>query len=65
MIDQVKKVFKRLEKLSSKKQEEIAGLIQEELDWDATFEQTQDQLSAMAREAIKDYNAGNTTDKDW
>ena len=65
MIDQVKKVFKRLEKLSSKRQEEIAALIQEELDWDATFEQTQDQLSAMANEATQEYDAGNTSDKDW
>jgi hypothetical protein len=65
MIDQVKKAFERLEKLSSKKQEEIAGLIQEELDWDSTFEQTQDQLSAMANEAIQEYDAGKTTDQDW
>jgi hypothetical protein len=65
MIDQVKKVFKLLEKLPSRKQEEIAVLIQEELDWDATFEQTQDQLSGMANDALQEYDAGNTADKDW
>ena len=65
MIDPVKKVMKRLEELSPTKQEEIAGLIQEELDWDTAFEQTQDQLSGMANEAIKEYKAGNTSNQDW
>lgn len=65
MIDQVKKVIEKLEKLSSKRQEEIANLIEDELNWDATFDDTQEQLSALAREAIRDYRAGTTDDKDW
>lgn len=65
MIDHIKKVFERLEKLPSTKQEEIANLIEDELNWDSTFNQTQDQLSSLAREAIQDYEAGNTDDKDW
>ena len=65
MIDHVKKVFKRLEKLPSNKQEEIANLIEDELNWDSTFNQTQDQLTSLAREAMQDYEAGNTDDKDW
>ena len=65
MIDQVKKVIERLEKLPSYKQEEIANLIDDELNWDSTFNQTQDQLSSLAREAIRDYEAGNTDDKEW
>jgi hypothetical protein len=65
MIDQVKKVFEQLERLPTKKQEEIASLIQDELNWDITFEQTQEQLSSLAREATQEYDAGNTSDKDW
>lgn len=55
MIDQVKKVFEQLEKLPLKKQEEIANLVLAELSWDYTFDQTQDQLSSLAREATREY----------
>lgn len=65
MIDQVKKVFEQLEKLPAKKQEEIANLVLAELSWDHTFDQTQDQLSALAREATQEYKDGKTSDKDW
>lgn len=65
MIDHVKKVIERLEKLPSNKQEEIANLIEDELNWDATFSQIQDQLSSLAREAIQDYESGNADDKEW
>jgi hypothetical protein len=58
MIDQVKKIFEQLEKLPLKRQEEIANLVLAELSWDHTFEQTQDQLSALAREATQEYTLG-------
>ena len=65
MIDQVKKLIEQLEKLPSKRQEEIASLIEDELNWDTTFNESQDEISALAREAIRDYEAGATDDKDW
>jgi hypothetical protein len=46
----VNNVFRRLDNLPSTKYEEISSLIQEELDWDETFERTQDRLSAMTNE---------------
>jgi hypothetical protein len=49
MIDQVKKVFEQIEKLPSQKQADIARLIQDELNWDTTFEQTQEQLSTITK----------------
>ena len=58
MIAQIKKAIQQIEKLPKNKQEEIALLIQDELSWDSTFEQSQDKLSALAKEAIKEYKSG-------
>jgi hypothetical protein len=65
MIDPVKKVFQAIEKLPRKKQMELAQLIQDELSWDNTFQQNQDKLSQLAKEALAEYKKGNVSDKDW
>jgi hypothetical protein len=44
---------------------EIAKLIEDELSRDATVLQTQDQLAALAKEALKEYKEGKTSDKPW
>jgi hypothetical protein len=65
MIDQLKKAIHQIEKLPENKQIEIANLIQEELSWDATILQSQDQLASLAKEALKEYKEGKTSDKPW
>jgi hypothetical protein len=65
MIDQIKKAIQQIEKLPDSKQIEIAGLIQDELSWDATILQTQDALTSLAKEALKEYKEGKTSDKAW
>ena len=55
MIDQVKKAIQQIEKLPREKQVEIAQLIQDELNWDDTFDKTRDKLEILAKEAIQDY----------
>jgi hypothetical protein len=65
MISQVKKVLEQLENLPANKQLEIARLIEDELNWDDTFEQSQEQLSNLAREASEEYSTGETSDDDW
>ena len=57
MIDQVKKAIRQIEKLPREKQLEIAQLIQDELSWEETFNQTQDKLSNLAQEAIQDHQS--------
>ena len=47
MIDSVKKAIEEIEKLSEKKQQEMAQLIHEEISWDSTLLQNQDQLSQI------------------
>lgn len=65
MIDQLKKAIHQIEKLPENKQIEIANLIHEELSWDATILQSQDQLASLAKEALKEYKEGKTSDKSW
>lgn len=54
MIDAIKKAFEEIEKLPEKKQQELAQLIHDELSWENTFIQNQDQLSQMANEALSE-----------
>ena len=65
MIDPIKKAFQEIEKLPKKKQLELAQLIQDELSWDNTFQQSQDKLSQLAKEALTEYKKGNVSDKNW
>ena len=65
MIDQVKKAIHQIEQLPREKQIEIAQLIQDELNWDNTLQQTQNELSNLAQEALKECKAGNTSEKSW
>ena len=65
MIEQVKRAIQQIEKLPESKQIEIAKLIQDELSWDATILQSQDQLDSLANEALKEYKDGKTSDKSW
>ena len=62
---QVKRAIQQIEKLPKSKQIEIAKLIQDELSWDATLLQSQDQLASLAKEALKEYKEGKTSDKSW
>lgn len=65
MIEQVKRAIQQIEKLPESKQIEIAKLIQDELSWDATILQSQDQLTSLAKEALKEYKEGKTSDESW
>lgn len=65
MTEKVKKAIDKIGDLPAEQQEEIAGLILEELDCDQTFETTQKQLSALAKEATKEYKSGKTNTKGW
>ncbi len=65
MIEQVKRAIQQIEKLPESKQMEIAKLIQDELSWDATILQSQDQLALLAKEALQEYKEDKTSDKSW
>lgn len=62
--DQVRKAIVQLEKLPEQRQLEIAQLILDELKWDETFQRSQNELSTLARVALREYESGNTFEKD-
>lgn len=65
MIDQVKKAIQQIDKLPEAEQIKIAKLIQDELNLDTTFVNTQNQLVSLAEEALKEFREGKTSDKAW
>lgn len=65
MIEQVKRAIQQIEKLPESKQIEIAKLILDEISWDASILQSQDQLASLAKEALKEYKEGKTSDESW
>ena len=65
MVAELKEVISKVEKLQDEEQKQIAKLLGEELQWETTFQNTQDQLSNLAQEALAEYKAGKTTNEDW
>lgn len=65
MTHQLEKVIGNLNKLSSTEQDAIAQLIQEELLWDISLENSTNQLSKLAEEALKEHQAEKTKKGDW
>lgn len=65
MIDEVKKAVEQIEKLPPEQQLEIVRLIQDELGWDETFQNSQEQLSTLAEEALRDHQDGKTSKRHW
>ena len=65
MTHQLEKVIGELNRLSTKEQDAIAELIQEELLWDFLLNNSAAQLSKLAEEAKKEHKAGKTKKGDW
>jgi K+/H+ antiporter YhaU regulatory subunit KhtT len=65
MIEELKEVISKVEQLHDDEQKQIAKLLDEELQWETTFQNTQDQLSNFAQEALAEYKAGKTKNEDW
>ncbi len=65
MVAELKEVISKVEKLQDDEQKQLAKLLEEEIEWNTTFEKTQNQLSNLAQEAIAEYKAGETRKEDW
>ncbi|HXB39321.1 MAG TPA: hypothetical protein VNZ49_02195 [Bacteroidia bacterium] len=60
MTNALKKVFSKLDKLPVAQQNAIASLLSEELTWQKSFENSQDELLLLASEAVVEYKKGKT-----
>lgn len=65
MIAELKEVFQKVEQLDNNEQKSMAKLINDELEWDNTLNNTQDKLAILAKEAIEEYKSGKTKKEDW
>jgi hypothetical protein len=64
MVTELKQAIEKIEKLPLKKQRKIGELLLQEIQWESSFESTQDQLSSLAEEALGEYRKGKTRDLD-
>ncbi len=65
MVAELKEVISKVEQLQDEEQKQIAKLLEDEIQWDTTFQKTQDQLSNLAEEALQEFKAGKTKKEDW
>lgn len=57
-------LIKEIELLKSSEQDNLVDLITDELKWTKSFENSQDFISDLADEALKEHREGKTIDMD-
>ncbi|GEO07556.1 hypothetical protein [Segetibacter aerophilus] len=65
MIAELKEVISKVEQLDNEEQKQIAKLLEDEIKWESTLQNSQIQLRNLANEAIAEYKAGKTKQGDW
>lgn len=60
MTKLLEKAFSELNRLPEKEQNEFARLIIDDLKWDKSYDESQDLIALMAKEALIEYKAGKT-----
>ncbi len=60
MTTALKKIMSKLDKMSLSEQNAIASLLNEELAWKKSFDNSQDELTLLAAEALGEYKKGKT-----
>lgn len=65
MILELKEVIAKVEQLNDEEQRQIAKMLDEEIRWDATLNNSKEQLSKLAHEALNEHKSGKTQKNDW
>lgn len=65
MISELKSVISKVEQLKDEDQRYIAKMLQDEIKWDDTFQNSQNELNKLGQEALKEFNSGKTKQSDW
>ncbi len=60
MTSALKTVFSKINKMPLAEQNAIAALLNEELNWQKSFESSENELQNLAEEAIVEYKKGKT-----
>lgn len=65
MIAELKEVISKVEQLKDDEQRQIAKMLDEEIKWDTTLVNSQNELNKLAQEAVTEYESGKTKQADW
>ena len=65
MVAELKEVISKIEKLKDEEQREIAKMLNDEMNWDTTLQNSQEKLNNLAQEALNEYKSGKTQQTDW
>ncbi|MDB5248920.1 MAG: hypothetical protein JWQ40_3314 [Segetibacter sp.] len=65
MILELKEVISEVKQPDNEEQKQNAMLLEDEIKWDDTLGNSQSELSNLAEEALREYNAGKTKQADW
>lgn len=65
MVAELKEVLQKVEQLDVNEQQSIAKMINDELEWENTLNNTKDKLATLAKEAVEEYKSGKTKQQDW
>ena len=60
LTENLSKIIHQMETLNDIEQNQIANLLQEELNWSISFRNSQSLLSSMAREALEEHDKNQT-----
>lgn len=65
MITELKEIIDKIGQLPEEDQRLIAKMLDEEMQWDKTLQDTQGLLDKLADEAVKEHQLGKTKNTDW
>lgn len=65
MIAELKEVITKVEQLNNEEQKQIAKMPEEEIEWDTTLHNSNEQLIKLAKEALNEHKSGQTQKNDW
>ncbi len=65
MITELKEVISKVEQLKDEEQRQIAKMLNDEINWEATLQNSQEKLNSLAQEAINEYKNHRTEQTDW
>ena len=60
MVKELKNAIEKAERLSEADQQALAQLILSEIEWENSFEDSQEKLSSLAKEALQEYKKGKS-----
>lgn len=65
MVQELKALISTIEKLKDEEQRQIAKMISDALNWDATLQNSQEKLGKLSKEVLNEYKTGKARQTDW